>query len=636
MAFDGTKIERQKCCIACGRSGCKHLACLERPRFFAGQLLTEAELNSLDGYVRAKNRMHNRLLHGYGTVCGLEVTCHECDGWVRIHPGYALDPCGEDLVVCDPHDFDLMAAIRACRDSLRRKWSDCQPARLGSDCKGAEEHWCIAIRYEERETRPVTPLKRPRGSCCGKCATTGPCRCGTSAHECRDEPRRRDHVECEPTRVAESFRVEVCKSDDRCTDSAKLMAGTMPDRIAKCVADFVARLRAGISESGRDVGGAATAHDVWRIVCEWRNAIYRLYLENPLGVRCTAIADIAAIPIREPYSGESADSYISDATPSFLRIYEYLFLYFLDCICMSFLPACPTDPADERVLLACVTLRGDRIEHICNLSCRRFAGSFESWRYWLPIGAILSPYLQEVCCELAPFGIFGRQTDEQKDEQKDEPTEGAAEPGPTVPEVAPPPAQPAPAAPAGAQPAPVAAAPAALMQAGTMSSRSLLRAFSDDLFRLPDQFARAEKLAASAPVRVFEQGFGTVFPSLASLRSLGGKRGFALSSLAGRSATDAKADLEKRGYSVDRRPLGKADVETQLRAFGSDSMIEEGEHVVLFHDDRDRVVAWDTIDLRTDLGNTRREIAELKAEIAELKEQMGGGKPPATKKRRAR
>jgi hypothetical protein len=437
--------------------------------------------------------------------------------------------------------------------------------------------------------------------------------------------------------VAESFRVEVCKSDDRCTDSAKLMAGTMPDRIAKCIEAFVARLSADISESGRDPDGATDARDVWRVFCEWRNAIYRLYAENPLGVRCTALADLAAVRLREPHPGETADEYGREVMPAFLRIYEYFYLYFLDCICMSFLPACPTDPADERVILACVTLRDDRIVHICNLSCRRFAGSFESWRYWLPIGAVLSPYLQEMCCDISPFSSIGRQTDEQKKEDMKyesgapPPVEvsapraaGAPEPSAPPPPPAVPPAyeQPAPAAPAGA--APVA-----------WRSGGLLRGFSDDLFRLPDQFMRVEKLAASAPLRAFEQGFGTVFPSIASLRTLGGKRGFALSSLAGRSSTDAKVDLERRGFSVDRRSLRSADVETQLRSFGSDATIDEGEHVVLFHDERDRVVAWDTIDLRADLVNTRRAIADLKAEIAELKRQMGGGgKPPASKKRR--
>src|ERR1044071_10398524 len=80
---------------------CGGLACLCRPRFFAGQLLTEADLNRLERYIVEKNKLHNRYLHGLGVVCGLEVLCHPCEGWVTVKSGYALSPCGDDIVVCN-------------------------------------------------------------------------------------------------------------------------------------------------------------------------------------------------------------------------------------------------------------------------------------------------------------------------------------------------------------------------------------------------------------------------------------------------------------------------------------------------------------------------------------------------------
>jgi len=61
---------------------CDGLECLCRPRFFAGQLLTDEDLRRLDHYVVAKNRLHNRYLHGTGVVCGLEVVCSACDDTV--------------------------------------------------------------------------------------------------------------------------------------------------------------------------------------------------------------------------------------------------------------------------------------------------------------------------------------------------------------------------------------------------------------------------------------------------------------------------------------------------------------------------------------------------------------------------
>src|SRR6516165_12799393 len=110
------------CCPAC--SG---LECLERPRFFAGQLLTEEELNGEQAYMLAKNRLHNRYLHGPGVVCGLEVTCSDCEGQVNISTGYAIDPCGSDIIVCDPTPFDLAGAISKCCQRSARKQDDCDP-----------------------------------------------------------------------------------------------------------------------------------------------------------------------------------------------------------------------------------------------------------------------------------------------------------------------------------------------------------------------------------------------------------------------------------------------------------------------------------------------------------------------------
>src|SRR4029450_7261341 len=76
-------------CPACGG-----LECLCRPRFFAGQLLTEEDLNRLERYVVEKNKLHTRYLNGSGVVCGLEVVCDPCStSNVTVRTGYALSPC---------------------------------------------------------------------------------------------------------------------------------------------------------------------------------------------------------------------------------------------------------------------------------------------------------------------------------------------------------------------------------------------------------------------------------------------------------------------------------------------------------------------------------------------------------------
>src|SRR4029079_11311027 len=67
----------------------------------------------------AKNRLHNRYLFGQGVVCGFEVTCQPCGGGkVVVHPGYALDCCGNDVVLSCAQTLDVNALVRDLRQRL--------------------------------------------------------------------------------------------------------------------------------------------------------------------------------------------------------------------------------------------------------------------------------------------------------------------------------------------------------------------------------------------------------------------------------------------------------------------------------------------------------------------------------------
>lgn len=53
---------------------CERFPEFKRPNYFRGQLLGPREFQGEQRYWREKLRLHNRCLHGYGVVCGLEVT----------------------------------------------------------------------------------------------------------------------------------------------------------------------------------------------------------------------------------------------------------------------------------------------------------------------------------------------------------------------------------------------------------------------------------------------------------------------------------------------------------------------------------------------------------------------------------
>src|SRR5437016_14212112 len=65
-------------------------AALERTRFFPRQLITPDDLTQDQIYFREKSRRHNRMLHGWGVVCGVGVSGkpNECE--IVIEPGYIL------------------------------------------------------------------------------------------------------------------------------------------------------------------------------------------------------------------------------------------------------------------------------------------------------------------------------------------------------------------------------------------------------------------------------------------------------------------------------------------------------------------------------------------------------------------
>ena len=152
------------------------LAKLERVRFFPRQLLTADDLVAEQEYFRQKMRRHNRFLHGWGTVCGLEVTASPGDRapWrVEIGAGYALGPYGDEIFVAEAVHLDLAH----CGSGATL--NPCEPAPQGA-APAAGATVFVAVKYAECEERPVQGL----AAGCG----------------CDDTP-------CEYSRIRDSFEV---------------------------------------------------------------------------------------------------------------------------------------------------------------------------------------------------------------------------------------------------------------------------------------------------------------------------------------------------------------------------------------------------------------------------------------------
>jgi hypothetical protein len=88
---------------------------IKRVNYFTGQLLGAADFQAEQDYYRAKQRLHNRTLHGLGVVEGLNVSVGKGDnaGSIVVTPGSALDPTGELIILCEASLLPLKSTAAA-------------------------------------------------------------------------------------------------------------------------------------------------------------------------------------------------------------------------------------------------------------------------------------------------------------------------------------------------------------------------------------------------------------------------------------------------------------------------------------------------------------------------------------------
>lgn len=159
-------------------------AALERTRFFPRQLVGPDDFTQDQVYFREKLRRHNRMLHGWGIVCGACVRRGQDPCQVIIEPGYILGPWGDEIVIDCDVTVDLCKQGASERLGCCGEPSDPWCADPRADCPDGTLY--LAVRYAECQSRPV------RGS-------AGACGCG-----CDDET-------CEYTRIRDSFAVKVLR-----------------------------------------------------------------------------------------------------------------------------------------------------------------------------------------------------------------------------------------------------------------------------------------------------------------------------------------------------------------------------------------------------------------------------------------
>lgn len=118
-----------------------HMIADKRNRYYTGKYMTARDFRDEQDYFLSHHRLHNRLMHGWGVLYGLQVTPHpgDCPAHVVVTPGIAIDCCGRELILRKPLPVPIWQPAPADQD---KRWSASQ-----SDDKQAHAEMPERLRY---------------------------------------------------------------------------------------------------------------------------------------------------------------------------------------------------------------------------------------------------------------------------------------------------------------------------------------------------------------------------------------------------------------------------------------------------------------------------------------------------------
>lgn len=341
-----TKTTNSTSPCGCGGHGtvsspeCCGLTCFERPKYFCGHLLTDDDLSLEQRYTIEKNRLRNRELHGKGVVCGLRLSCDpNCCGHVLIGDGYAIDDCGNDLVVCSPYSFDVIGALPKpgaatvdCNDNEKRT----------VDCPDTQCLYIAACYYED-ESDYTTPF----------------------VAGCNGTPGA-----CEPTRVHERVRFQLMEE----LPEKHSYLDQVEARLRECWSPFTkGRFSEAIKGYYSQLQNAEGHSGNYDLFCQLV-ALFRQQLQKrPSLQNCSLEAQVAALLCQKDDKHDPAGE-----RASFEKLLTYIHQYVYDCMLAQLAFEChsPCEPAC--VILGSVEVESGKIVRVCNCE-REYVWSFANF-----------------------------------------------------------------------------------------------------------------------------------------------------------------------------------------------------------------------------------------------------------------
>ena len=320
--------------------------CFERPNYFCGHLLTDDDLTTGMRYVREKNKLYHRTLHGHGIVCGLGMRRDlDCAGQILIGEGFAIDACGNDLVVCEQQCFNPIAALRNKGYLVSETADPCREHRE-EDCHTRRCFW-IAARYGEKPSCFEAPLE----------------------NACSPGP-----TSCEPTRILETVEFDVldCPPEHRNPIEEIISRFDCCFRLLR-EGNFARTVTAHKEVLGRLFTAEASKEHVdryddesyYNIFCQLK-AYFLQHIRkfpDPYDAQLEHKVQTLAVPDSHTRERDVKDRVTPEM--SFCGLFNRVWGYISNCLNSAMIFPCPAPKCGGEVILGTVEIENGKLARIC-------------------------------------------------------------------------------------------------------------------------------------------------------------------------------------------------------------------------------------------------------------------------------
>jgi len=348
-------------------------------------------------YLREKNRLYHRSLHGAGVVCGLRLTCDPYRaGGILVGSGFAIDDCGNDLVLPERMPLDVIGLLTQKKLIVTESTPDpCRPKNAEADCR-LQQCFYITICYQEDQVDFATPLV-------STCQTTS--------------------SECEPTRILETVSLEVVDALPRVKSNEDLLKR----RLERCFKLFSEgafahalhrhqKMLGEIITPGPEEEKAEHHHErhpeFHKLFLELRGLLLLYLNKHPDKYNCRLDEEIRNLPFpgihRHPNKAEQR--YLDEVRDSFSRLLSLAWQYVVSSALGECVPSCDEVPEASYVTLGSVEVENGRIVRVCNCP-RSYVWSAANFRE-----VLLATTLGELACRKEHIAE-GESEDEENDSE---------------------------------------------------------------------------------------------------------------------------------------------------------------------------------------------------------------------------